>query len=82
MGRCADESGLALAMIASAGVRADRCRSAGIGEALVQVHALGADGFEAVLAEALFLDALGIVDTIEVGFAKSRHVGLKTTRSS
>lgn len=78
MGRRANKSRLALAMIASSSVCTDRSRSTGISKAFVQIHAFGSDSFEAILAEALSLDALGIVDTIEIRFAKSRHVGLKT----
>lgn len=79
---CTNESRLALATIASPSVRADRRGSAGIFEseirALVEIRALGTDGFETVLAEALSLDALGIVDAIEIRLAESRHVGLRT----
>jgi len=73
-----DESGLALAVITSSGIRANRRRSTGIVEAFVHIHALSAEGFEAVLAEALALDALGIVDAIEIRFAERSHVGLGT----
>lgn len=80
MGRSTDESGLAFAVVASSGVRADRRGSTGISETLVQIHAFGADRLEAVLAEALPLDALGIVDAIEIRLAEGRHVGLKNNK--
>lgn len=80
MRRSTNEPGLALAVVASSAVRADRRRPAGITETLVQVHALGADGFEAILAEALPFDALGIVDAIEIRLAERRNVGLRTAQ--
>lgn len=82
MRRGTGKSRLALAVVASSGVGADRRRPAGIGDALVHIHALGADGFEAILAEALALDALGIVDAIEIRFAERRDVGLRTVRKT
>lgn len=77
MGWSANKSRLALAMVASSSVCADRRRSAGIRKALVQIHAFGTDGLEAILTEALSFDALSIVDAIEIRFAESCHVGLK-----
>lgn len=80
MGWSANKSRLALAMIASSSVCADRCRSAGIVKALIQIHAFSTDGLEAILAEALSFDALSIVDAIEIRFTESCHIGLKTKR--
>jgi hypothetical protein len=80
MGRSANKSRLAFAMVASPSVRADRRRSTWISKTLVQIYAFGTDGFKAILAETLSLDALGIVNAIEIRFAESRHVGLKTIR--
>lgn len=77
MGRSANKSRLALAMVASSGIRADRCWPTRISKAFVQVHAFGTDSLEAILTEALFFDALGIIHTIEIRFAEGRHVGLK-----
>lgn len=76
MGRSANKTRLAFAMVASSSVGADRRRSTRIGKALVEIHAFGTNGFETILAEALSLDALGIVDAIEIRFAESRHIGL------
>lgn len=67
-------------MVASSGIRADRRRPAGISKALVQIHTLGTDGFEAILAEALPFDALGIVDAIKIRLAQRRDVGLRTAQ--
>lgn len=80
MRRSTDKAGLALAVVASSGVRADRCRPAGISKALVQIRALGADGFEAILAETLALDAFGIVDAIEIRLAERGDIGLRTVQ--
>lgn len=80
MGWSANKSRLALAMIASSSVCADRCRSAGIVKALIQIYAFSTDGLEAILAEALSFDALSIIDAIEIRFTESCHVGLKTKR--
>lgn len=66
VGRSTNESGLAFAMIASSRIRADCRRSARIIETFIQIDAFSTDGFEAILAEALSLDALGIVDAIEI----------------
>lgn len=78
MGRSANKSRLALAMVASSSICADRRWPTRISKALVQVHAFSTDGLKAVLAEALSFDALGIVHAIEIRFAEGRHVGLKT----
>lgn len=67
-------------MVASPGICADRRRPAGISKALVQIHTLGTNGFEAIFAEALPFDALGIVDAIEIRLAERRNVGLRTTQ--
>lgn len=77
VGRSANESGFAFAMIASSSIRTDRCGSTGIRKTLVEIYTIGTNGLEAILAEALSFDALGIVNAIEVRFTESRHVGLK-----
>lgn len=77
MGRSANKSRLALAMVASSGIRADRGWPTRIGKTLVQIHAFGTDGLEAILTEALSFDTLGIVHAIEIRLAEGRHVGLK-----
>jgi len=75
-GRRSDVSGLALAVEAADGVLAAGVRSAGVGGALVDVHADGALGHEALATEALALDALGVVDAVEVGLAQDVDVHL------
>lgn len=77
MGRGTNETRLAFAVITTPRVGADRCRPTRIRKTLVNVHALGSNGFESVLAEALLFDALGVVHAIEVRFAERGHLGLK-----
>lgn len=77
MGRSSDETRLAFAVVTAPRVAADRCRPTGIRNTLVDVHALGSNRFEPVLAEASPLDALGVVHAIEVRLAERGHLGLE-----
>lgn len=75
--RRADEAGLTVAAERAGRVVARGTRAAGVaGGALVHVHAHGALGREAVLAEALALHALGVVGAVEVGLAEDVDVDL------
>lgn len=77
MGRSSDETRLAFAVVTAPRVAADRCRPTGIRNTLVDVHALGSNRFEPVLAEASPLNALGVVHAIEVRLAERGHLGLE-----
>lgn len=75
--RRADETSLTLALVTTLYVGTNGRRSARVRRAFVHVLADCADGFEAVLAETLALDALGIVDAVKVRFTQCRYVGLQ-----
>lgn len=64
--RGADESSLTVTLESTLRIRTDGGWSAGVRRTFVQVFADRADGLEAVLAETLALDALGIVDAVKV----------------
>lgn len=76
--RCPDESCFTFAVITSSCVSTDRCRSTRIVQTLVHVFALGCHRLETIFTETLSLDALGIVNAIEISFAEGRHVGLQS----
>ncbi len=75
-GRFADKAGLAFATMAADQVGADRVGSARSLEALVDIDASRARRGETVPAETLSVQALGVVDAVEIALAVGRDVHL------
>lgn len=80
-GRTAYIASLAVTAIRARCVQALGMWSTGLGmcATLIDVHTAGTDGLEAVQAEALILNTLRIVGTVEIGAAQDIHIGWFTS---